>query len=520
MNRTLTLFCALLTLGQLSAQVPDAVLQGRDYVSQQLDKAVPAAAADRYFERQATRLDAGTVDTRGAIVKYNVAYVDAVANSGSSPLLIRATLWPDSLARIADPDGDFYWFIHAMADVLDPNSILINDTYIEDNLSVEFGQGKIYDVDSMAFYYLYQRVTPPSIVDTLRVYVYGEANITEQTFDGWPSAGESTDVCYARYNNANFRPNTAILEQYEFLLTSADTSSAFLARIAVPLDVNISKGNKIGAAFHFIPGQSYSLGDVLFDNGTLSIGTLNNFDLITYEEDDGLFPLSSVTDEGALNQGGIVETTIRYGINPLGWNTTYYPTFGFGAGWRSEHVLTEWVIGPKGAHFISGTTANDCEIQFSDLSNVDGITTWLWNFGDGSISLDQNPVYTYSENGTYTVELEVRDGGGTTYSYERNVVVANCGSGTGVRSIDGLLSFSVFPNPATSVLNLDLSLTSGLSMDFGIYASTGELVRTDRIEAGTSYRGSYDVSDLPAGFYTIKLQNGNQVATKGFMIAD
>ena len=519
MKHTLTLFCALLILGQLNAQAPIGELSDRDYVSQQLDKAVPASAAQHFFERQAARMATSTATSRaGGIAQYLVAYVDAVANSGSTPLLIRATLWPDSLARIADPDGDFYWFIHAMTDMLDPNSILINDTYIEDNLSVEFGAGKEYQVDSVAFYYLYSRVTPPSIVDTLRVYVFGEGNITEQDFGDWPSAGETTDVCYARYNSPNFRPTSAILETFEFLLTVADTSSALLARISEAVDIQINKGDKVGMAFHFIPGQSYVLGDLLFDNGTGSLGVLNNFDLITYEEDDGLFPLSTVTDEGALSQAGVVETSIRYQTNPLGWNTTYYPAMGFGAGWRSEHVLTEWYMGPLGAHYLNGTTSEACEMQFSDLSNISGITTWLWDFGDGSISLDQNPIYTYSANGTFNVELEVRDGGGDTYSFEKTVVVANCG--LGFDPIDGLVDFTVYPNPVSNTVNLDVTLSAAQDLEVGIYNNTGQLVRSDLLQGATELRGSYDVSDLPAGFYTMKLQNGSQVATKGFVIGE
>jgi len=35
--------------------------------------------------------------------------------------------------------------------------------------------------------------------------------------------------------------------------------------------------------------------------------------------------------------------------------------------------------------------------------------TWLWDFGDGSSSNEQNPVHAYSEPGTYTVTLTVTD---------------------------------------------------------------------------------------------------------------
>ena len=51
------------------------------------------------------------------------------------------------------------------------------------------------------------------------------------------------------------------------------------------------------------------------------------------------------------------------------------------------------------------------EVSFTDLSTGD-ITSWNWTFegGDPATSTEQNPLVTYSETGTYDVELEVSDG--------------------------------------------------------------------------------------------------------------
>ncbi len=42
-------------------------------------------------------------------------------------------------------------------------------------------------------------------------------------------------------------------------------------------------------------------------------------------------------------------------------------------------------------------------VQFTDLSQ--NATGWYWDFGDGTISTDQNPTHTYSSAGPYTVKL-------------------------------------------------------------------------------------------------------------------
>ena len=54
------------------------------------------------------------------------------------------------------------------------------------------------------------------------------------------------------------------------------------------------------------------------------------------------------------------------------------------------------------------------QVQFTDLSAGDGISAWAWDFNnDGSIdSTEQNPAYTYSAAGTYSVKLTVTGTGG------------------------------------------------------------------------------------------------------------
>ena len=64
--------------------------------------------------------------------------------------------------------------------------------------------------------------------------------------------------------------------------------------------------------------------------------------------------------------------------------------------------------------FEPGNPATGQEIQFSGndalLNNgdpSDNPTGWLWGFGDGGTSNDQNPAYTYAASGSYTVTLQV-----------------------------------------------------------------------------------------------------------------
>jgi len=54
----------------------------------------------------------------------------------------------------------------------------------------------------------------------------------------------------------------------------------------------------------------------------------------------------------------------------------------------------------------------DVEVRFTNLS-TDAVS-YLWDFGDGNFSTEENPVHIYQEAGEYTVGLSITDAGGCT----------------------------------------------------------------------------------------------------------
>lgn len=66
-------------------------------------------------------------------------------------------------------------------------------------------------------------------------------------------------------------------------------------------------------------------------------------------------------------------------------------------------------------------------VTFVDKSSGYGITSWMWNFGDGNTSSVQNPVHTYSTAGSYTVSLRADAGiyGNATETKSAYITVLN-----------------------------------------------------------------------------------------------
>lgn len=51
------------------------------------------------------------------------------------------------------------------------------------------------------------------------------------------------------------------------------------------------------------------------------------------------------------------------------------------------------------------------------------ITEWSWDFGDGGVSSDQNPVHIYAAPGDYSVKLTVKKNTGSIYSAEKIITI-------------------------------------------------------------------------------------------------
>ena len=82
---------------------------------------------------------------------------------------------------------------------------------------------------------------------------------------------------------------------------------------------------------------------------------------------------------------------------------------------------------PKASFTFSPTKPHIGEkVQFMDTSvDEDGqIVSWLWDFGDGTMSTNRNPIHIYEAEGMYTVRLTVIDNNGAKDTFTQTVTVA------------------------------------------------------------------------------------------------
>ena len=131
-------------------------------------------------------------------------------------------------------------------------------------------------------------------------------------------------------------------------------------------------------------------------------------------------PAGSVTVTAGTNQQFTIAPSAGYQINnvfvdgsSVGSQTIY--TFNNVA---ANHSISATFFQPTGtpplADFSTAplTSTAPYIVSFTDLS-TDGPTSWLWDFGDGKKSSQQDPHHAYLTPGTYTVTLEAANSSGS-----------------------------------------------------------------------------------------------------------
>ena len=67
-------------------------------------------------------------------------------------------------------------------------------------------------------------------------------------------------------------------------------------------------------------------------------------------------------------------------------------------------------------------SVDDKQVAFQGLTH--SATSWLWDFGDGNTSTEQNPVHVYESGGYYTAVLTATDKSGEVVTHEVQLAIA------------------------------------------------------------------------------------------------
>lgn len=133
------------------------------------------------------------------------------------------------------------------------------------------------------------------------------------------------------------------------------------------------------------------------------------------------------------------------------------------------------------------------ETELTLINNSEFASSYLWDFGDSTLSKEIDPVHIYTENGAYLVKIYAENFCGIDSNFT-NILVSGIG-------IDEIASekLKLYPNPSNGIVNI-----SGLQKtdkEIEVLDITGRVLMTKRIINSESTH--LDLSDFKEGIYQL-----------------
>ena len=351
-------------------------------------------------------------DPDGTIVSYDWNFGDGTTGSGvatshsySSPGNYTITL------TVTDNDGATSTDNVTITVLEKPVAVIkANVTQGQAPLTVLFNANSSYDSDGtiISYYWDFGDGTNSTQIEAIHTYsIPGEYNATLTVTDN----DNLTSIAYILINVTNATQN-----QNPFILSF----SANVTNGSAPLDVEFK-----GAAT-----DNQNLGYILiFDinnYGDNVTGAINSTESTLGEHtytSIGNYTARLIVEDGL---GGVNSSDIIIEVVNATNNT--------GNG-NNSTIINQ----PPVANFtyINSTYYT---FSFTDLStDSDGnITSWLWNFGDGTTSNQQNPEHNFAKTtANYTVTLTVTDNNGSQSNYSQTIKVIKLPSNNNQNSYNG-----------------------------------------------------------------------------------
>jgi hypothetical protein len=116
--------------------------------------------------------------------------------------------------------------------------------------------------------------------------------------------------------------------------------------------------------------------------------------------------------------------------------------------------MSAWFIGEYDPKAIFETIINEREVSF--VNNSMFASNYFWDFGDGQTSEDELPIHTYSDDGIFTIKLQVSQCVKTSIDSIQIEILSLSN-----KHLEKETLITVFPNPAKSDLNIS---TKGKSL--------------------------------------------------------
>jgi len=92
-----------------------------------------------------------------------------------------------------------------------------------------------------------------------------------------------------------------------------------------------------------------------------------------------------------------------------------------------DTTLEDYIVVTEGTNAVFDASPLEAEllsaVDVNFIHDTSGLSTWGWNFGEGTTSSEANPSHEYTEDGEYLVTLTITDTNGCTSSFVQSIVI-------------------------------------------------------------------------------------------------
>ena len=304
------------------------------------------------------------------------------------------------------------------------------------------------------------------------------------------------------------------------------------------INVNAQPANQLVASLNLCVGQTSTL-DPMISNGVYSWSTGDNTPTLDVNA-AGTYDVTVVDEFGCLSTASAnVTQSVSVDLDSLYEYCTGASAF-LDAAVSGSYLWSDGSTGQTlnvtsaGTYTVTVTDPHNCvttdqaiveEVllpmaDFGDsisyytviLNNLSANgTSYLWDFGDGNTSTDEDPsahVYGWG-SGTYTISLTVTNQcGSDTYTSD---VYVDQDTNTSVNDLDLSQVVKMYPNPTEGVVNLNIVSVESSDVSYQVIDMRGSVLYTNKaVSLSGNFNDVIDLSTYAKGVYFVKVSIGDQ----------
>jgi PKD repeat protein len=195
--------------------------------------------------------------------------------------------------------------------------------------------------------------------------------------------------------------------------------------------------------------------------------------------------------------------------------------------WSSGSVTPDIIVTHSGNYNVTVTDSNGCTAVSQNTIQVHFIPkpvayinynaagtyasfydfslngqTYLWNFGDGSSDVLEDPTHSYTTPGQYTITFVVSNACGS----DTATITIVIRSGVGIDDVDFLSNFTVFPVPTNGDLNVMFDYSGVHALEVRLFDILGQTVYSDNVkDLNGKYQKLINLSNMSKGIYYLQV---------------